>query len=86
MDAAVALGAERNQVLLGIGAGMATELFVVNLKIGHRPARLTAPGIAPQHLLMQFLVGRGIKPKPLGSCWPCLHADFSVTVSRNVCF
>jgi len=41
---------------------MAAELFVVNLKIGHCPTRLTAPGVAPQHLLTEVLVGRGIKP------------------------
>lgn len=41
-------------------SGMAAEFFVVNLQIGYATARLAAPVITSQHLLLQSFVRRGI--------------------------
>jgi hypothetical protein len=38
--------AERDQILGYILAGVAAELFVVNLKVRHRAARLASPAIS----------------------------------------
>ena len=46
----VASGAKRNQVLFGMVAGMAAKLFVMDLQVRHRAARLTPPAIATQNL------------------------------------
>ena len=51
---------ERDQVLLGIIAGVAAKLFVVDLKVRHRAAQLTPPAIAPLHLLPSSFVRHGI--------------------------
>ena len=56
MRTGVACGAECNQVLLGIIAGMTPKLFVVDLQVRHPAARLTLPAIATQHLLPQTLI------------------------------
>jgi hypothetical protein len=47
----MARGAKRDQVLFGIVAGMAAKLFVMDLQVRHRAARLTPPAVAPQNLL-----------------------------------
>jgi hypothetical protein len=47
----VASSAHRYQVLLGIVAGVTSKLFVVDLQVRHRAARLTPPAIATQNLL-----------------------------------
>ena len=86
VDEFVAIIAKSDQVLFGIAARATAEFLVVNFQIRHRPARLTAPSIAAEYLLTKFIVGRRIKPQPLAAGWPRVHADFSVTVSRNVCF
>jgi putative ABC transport system permease protein len=44
-------GAECDQVLFGVVARVAAELFVVDLKMRHGAAGLTPPAIAAQHLL-----------------------------------
>lgn len=59
--------AEGDQVCFRILAGVATKLFVVNLKIRHRTARLTPPAIATQHLLPQTFVRHRIQPQAFGS-------------------
>jgi len=52
----VACGAERDQVFLGVAAGMAAKLPVMDLQVRHPAARLTAAAIPTQHLLPQLLV------------------------------
>lgn len=47
----VACGAECDEILLGIIAGLTAKLFVVDLQVRHRATRLTAPPIATQHLV-----------------------------------
>jgi hypothetical protein len=49
-------GTEGDEVLLGIVATVVAKLFVVDLQIRHRTARLTSPCIAMQNLLPQILV------------------------------
>jgi len=61
MDASVAFGAQGNQVLLGIVAGMATKFLVVDLKVGHFAARLTSPAVSTEHLVAEILVLLGVE-------------------------
>jgi hypothetical protein len=60
--------AQRDQVRLGIVAGTAAKLFVVNLKIGHAPARLASPTIAAEHLLAKLDVQIAVQAKA-GVLW-----------------
>jgi hypothetical protein len=48
MSNKVARSAHRYQILFGIIARVATKLFVVDLQVRHRSARLTAPAITPE--------------------------------------
>jgi hypothetical protein len=43
MHASMAPRAERDEVLLGVVARLAAKLFVVDLQVRHRAARLTPP-------------------------------------------
>jgi hypothetical protein len=52
----VALGAQRNQVLFGIVAGLAAELNMVYFQPVHTTAHLAPPSVPPQHLDMQLTV------------------------------
>jgi hypothetical protein len=61
MHAGMAPGAHCDQVLLGVVARMAAKLFVVDLQVRHRAARLTPPAVAPQNLLPQSFVGHWIQ-------------------------
>jgi hypothetical protein len=56
MHGGMAFAAQRDQVLLRIVARMAAKLLVVNLKIGHRAARLAFPAIPAEHLGAKLLV------------------------------
>jgi len=56
MCAGVAHGAERDEVLFGIIAGLTAKLLVVDLQVRHRATRLTTPPIATQHLPAKFLI------------------------------
>ncbi len=47
----VALGAEGDEVLLGIVAQTAARVEVMNLEVGTTPAGLAAPAVSLQHLL-----------------------------------
>jgi hypothetical protein len=44
-------GAECDQVLIGVVAGVAAKLFVMVFQVRHRSAGLAPPAIAPQNLL-----------------------------------
>jgi hypothetical protein len=48
--------AKRDQILGYILAGVAAELFVVNLKVRHRAARLAFPPIASEHLMTKLFI------------------------------
>jgi len=56
MYAGVACRAQRNQVRLGVIARVAPKIFMVDLKVGHRAARLASPAIATEHLMAQPFV------------------------------
>jgi len=56
MHCGVARSAKCYQVLFAIRAGLATKLFVMNLKVRHRPARLASPSIAAKDLIAQLFV------------------------------
>jgi len=47
MGGSVTIKAKRDQIAFTIAARVAAELFVVDLKIGHGTAQLTAPAISP---------------------------------------
>jgi hypothetical protein len=59
----VALCAQRDQVQLGIIAGLTAKLLMVNFQIRHCATRLTPPAIATRNLLSQILVRNRIQPK-----------------------
>jgi hypothetical protein len=56
MYTGVTANTEGNQILARIVAGLAAKLFVVDLKVGHRAARLASPAIATEHLMAQPFV------------------------------
>ena len=51
VNACVARSAKRNEVLLGVIAGLAAKFLVVDFQVRHRAAQLTPPAVAPQNLL-----------------------------------
>jgi len=86
MLSGVACSAKRNQILLRIIAGLATEFFVMDFKIGPIATRLASPAVATQHLTAQIVVLVGIEPQA-GVFWSdASHDTFSVTWCRNVRF
>jgi len=56
MNATMAIAAKRYQVLFGVLAGVTTEPFVMNLKVGRRPACLASPSITSEHSIAKLLV------------------------------
>ena len=44
-------GAQRDQVLFGVVAGVTPKLFVMDFKVRHRATGLTLPAVATQDLL-----------------------------------
>jgi hypothetical protein len=56
-------GAECDQVLIGVVAGVAAELFVMDFQVRHRSAGLAPPAIAPQNLLPTTRVCYAVKPR-----------------------
>jgi hypothetical protein len=58
----VASSAKGDEILLRIIATAATELFVVNLKIGRCAARLASPAISPQDFLPKPFVVFRVEP------------------------
>jgi hypothetical protein len=52
----VTCGAERDQVLLGIVSGLASVLFMVDLKVHPGAATLASPAVPTQDLSTQLLV------------------------------
>ena len=85
MYSSVALCAERDQVLFRVVAGVAAKLFVVNLQIRHRAARLTAPAIAAQHLLLKILIRKWVEPNSARIRKHRGHDAVSFRPPRNAC-
>jgi hypothetical protein len=63
----VTLIAKGDEVFLCIVTEQTARLPVMNLKIAHRAAALTAPAISPQHLFMQLSVSLLIENQPRAS-------------------
>jgi|HubBroStandDraft_6_1064221.scaffolds.fasta_scaffold05418_8 hypothetical protein len=78
--------AQSDQVLLRIIAGVAAKIFMVDLKIGHRAARLAPPAVTTQNLMAQLFVGVGLEPQGCDFWLDPIHDTISVTWCRNVCF
>ena len=55
--------AQRDQVLFRIFARVAAEIFMVDLKVGHRAARLASPAVAAEDLVAQSVVSVGLEPQ-----------------------
>ncbi len=85
MRGSVARTAKCNEVVFGIDTAVTAKLFVVNLQIRHRPARLTSPAIATQHLATQRLVCNWIQFQAWVFWVRRIHEAFSVKPSRNAC-
>ncbi len=56
MNPSMTSGAEGDEIFLGIGPGLAAELFVVNLKIEHCAAGLASPAVAAENLIAKLVV------------------------------
>jgi len=78
MYSGVAYYAERDQVLFGIGPRLAAKLFVVNLKIGHRAARLASPVVPTEHPIVKLLVGVRIQAQMFVFRSDPVHRAFSI--------
>jgi hypothetical protein len=60
MHGGVACSTEGNQILARIIAGVAAKFLVVNLKVGHRAARLASPTIPSEHLVSEVFVQNSV--------------------------
>lgn len=85
MYAGVASRAQRNQVRLGVIAGLAAEVFMVNLKVGHRAARLASPTISAKDPVAQSFINVGLEPQRCTFRSNRIHKVLLVTWYRNVC-
>jgi len=83
MNLGVALCAERDQILLGILPRVAAKLFVVNLKVGHRAARLTPPTVATENLLPKSFVQHRIRAQATEFRSNRVHDAISLRLPRN---
>jgi len=59
----VTRGTKRDQIVLGIVSGLASVLFMVDLKVQPRAACLASPAVPLQDLSTELLVRFGIKPQ-----------------------
>ena len=68
MGSLMARRAEGDQILGNIISESAPRLNVMDLKIFHPPARLTAPAVSLQNFAAEQTIGFWIKPQA-GSLW-----------------
>jgi hypothetical protein len=85
MYTGVTANTEGNQILARIVAGLAAKLFVVDLKLGHRTARLASPTISAEDLVAQLFINVGLEPQGCAFWSDLIHDAFSVTWCRTVC-
>jgi hypothetical protein len=81
----MAFRAQSDEIILGIVALLTPELGMVDLQIGHGPARLAAPPIALKHSLAQLLIGQDFQTESRFFFEHGAHAA-GVTSMRNCCF
>src|ERR1019366_9070389 len=85
MQGGMTCNADCNEILLGIVAGVATKLFVVNFQVRHGAARLTPPVVATQDLLPQSLVRYRFQPQGRGLWANQAHDASALSAPRNSC-
>ena len=85
MQLRVTCEAERNQILVGITATLAPELYVVNLEVGSGPATLASPAVPPQDLLPEPFVRFRVEPQAGTFRDNAIHAAFPVISCRKAC-
>jgi hypothetical protein len=78
MNSSVAFRAEGDQIFLRIGPGLTSELPMVNLKVGHRAARLASPTVSPQDLIAKLVVQLGSQANRWLFWSEAAHDAFSV--------
>jgi hypothetical protein len=78
MQRGVACATQRDQVLLGIVAGLTTKLFVVNLEVGRRAAGLASPAVPAEHLVAKPIVRFGSQAQTFTLWFEAIHEIFSV--------
>ncbi len=85
VNGCMARGAKRDQVLIGVMAGVTPKLFVMDLQIRPRATRLTPPAVTTQDLLAQTFVRKGVQPR--GGYSGANHSQdaFSRRFSRKAC-
>jgi hypothetical protein len=54
-------------LLIGVVAGVAAKLFVMDFQVRHRAGGLAPPAVAEQNLLAQIFIGDGNKPPAKGT-------------------
>jgi hypothetical protein len=74
----MACRAEGDQILLRIAPGLTAELFVVNLEIRHRSARLASPRVAAEYLGAKIVAQLGIQAHTFGFWSELVQGAFSV--------
>ncbi len=84
MGVFVALGAQRDQVMFDVIAGLTAVLKVVYLQVLHGAAELAPPAVAFQHLPMLLAVAVRIKPQWRTLATDFLHQAFRLTSDKKV--
>ena len=68
-----------NQILFCIGSRMTSELDVMYVQLFHAAANLASPGVAFQHLPMQFAIAGRIHSESRALAADPLSIPFSIT-------
>ena len=84
MQVAMASGADRDQILLGIITQPTARLHMMHLKLSDAPTKLAAPPVALQYLPAQFSIGFWVESQSRAS-WAKRHHEAFRTCSRNSC-
>ena len=83
MHGGVACSAKGNEVLARIVAGSTAKPFVVNLKIGHRTARLAFPAVAAEHFIAKLVVQFGVQTDRCALWSEPVQETFPIARSRK---
>ena len=83
MHSPVASGAQRDQILFLVPAGLAAELEVMHLQLFHAAAELAAPAVALQHPTVKFAVAVRVEPQSRILGWDLLHEAGPATSDRK---
>jgi hypothetical protein len=83
MHSPVASGAQRDQILFLVPAGLAAELEVMHLQLFHAAAELAAPAVALQHPTVKFAVAVRVEPQSRILGWDLLHEACPASSDRK---